>query len=203
LQEFWDRVDGGVMSLPPLTSRLTRAILILSIALGCALAGSAQANAAGSQCAQATASAASVGAGAAGRAVRCLVNEQRAAHGLRPVKAAAHLRRSAQRHAADMVARHYFEHVSPDGSSLTDRARRAGYLERARRYTLGENIGWGEQQLASATAIVQAWMNSPGHRGVILDARYNEAGIGIAAGVPSAGSGAPGATFVLNVGSRA
>jgi uncharacterized protein YkwD len=190
------------MSSTPLTSRLTRAILILSIALGVALAGSARADAAGSGCAQAGASAASVRPAVAGRAVRCLVNAQRAAHGLRPVKAARRLRLSAQRHAADMVARHYFEHVSPEGGSLTQRVRRAGYLSGARRYSLGENIGWGERQMASATSIVQAWMNSPGHRAVILDARFDEAGVGIAAGVPT-GSGAPGATFVLNVGTRA
>ena len=45
-------------------------------------------------------------------------------------------------------------------------------------------------------------MNSPGHRAVILDARFDQVGVGIAAGVPTAGSGAPGATFVLNVGTR-
>jgi hypothetical protein len=203
VQESRGRVDGALMSLTPRISRPTRAILILSIVLGCALAGSAQASASRSGCAQASASAASVGAGVAGRAVRCLVNAQRTAHGLRPVKAARHLRLSAQRHAADMVARHYFEHVSPEGSTLTQRARRAGYLSGARRYSLGENIGWGERQLASATSIVQAWMKSPGHRAIILDRRFDEAGVGIAAGVPAAGSGAPGATFVLNVGTRA
>jgi uncharacterized protein YkwD len=100
-----------------------------------------------------------------------------------------------------MVARGYFEHVSLDGSSLTDRVRRAGYLNGKRRYSLGENIGWGEQQLASAAAIVRAWMNSPGHRAVMLEPRFREAGVGVAQGVPSAG-GAPGATFVLNVGIR-
>jgi uncharacterized protein YkwD len=192
---------ADVMSLPPFASRLTRLTLVLSIVLGCALAGSAQANAA-SACAQATASAASIGAGVAGRAVRCLVNAQRAAHGLRPVAAARHLGRSARRHAADMVARNYFEHVSPDGSTVAERVRRTGYLSGARGWALGENIGWGEQHLASPTAIVNAWMNSPGHRAVILDARFDQVGVGIAAGVPTAGSGAPGATFVLNVGTR-
>ena len=189
------------MSLPPFASRLTRLTLVLSIVLGCALAGSAQANAA-SRCAQASASAASIGAGVAGRAVRCLVNAQRSAHGLRPVTAARHLGLSARRHAADMVARNYFEHVSPDGGTVAQRVKRTGYLSGARRWALGENIGWGEQHLASPTAIVQAWMNSPGHRAVILDARFDQVGVGIAAGVPTAGSGAPGATFVLNVGTR-
>jgi uncharacterized protein YkwD len=185
------------MSLMPLTSRLTRAILILSIALGCALAGSAQANAAGSPCAQATASAASVGAGVAGRAVRCLVNAQRAAHGLRPLRASGDLRRAAHLHAVDMVRRRYFDHVSPDGRTMAERVKRTGYLSGARRWALGENIGWGSGASASAGGIVSAWMDSPGHRAVILDRRFGEVGLGIASGIPSGGSGA---TFVLDAG---
>jgi uncharacterized protein YkwD len=196
---------AGTMSLPPNTPRLIRTAVLLAVALFSALATSlaTATESRAASCQQATASAASAGAGVVGRAVRCLVNAERAAHGLAPVRAAAHLRVAAQRHAADMVVKHYFEHVSRDGSSLTDRARRAGYLSGARRYKLGENIGWGEAQLASATAIVRAWMNSPGHRAVILTPGFREVGVGIAAGVPVGGSGQPGATFVLNVGSRA
>ena len=46
-------------------------------------------------------------------------------------------------------------------------------------------------------------MNSPGHRAVILDRRFREAGVGIAAGIPMSGGNGGGATFVLNVGTRA
>jgi uncharacterized protein YkwD len=100
-----------------------------------------------------------------------------------------------------MVRRGYFAHEGPGGSTLTSRVRRAGYLSGARRYSLGENIGWGEAELSSAGAIVDAWMQSAGHRAIILDRRFSEVGVGIADGVPMPG-GMQGATFVLDVGRR-
>jgi uncharacterized protein YkwD len=132
-----------------------------------------------------------------GAAVRCLVNQQRAANGLRPLRASRHLRRAARRHAADMVRRSYFAHVSPEGKTLSHRVRRAGYLRGARRWALGEDIGWASGSTASAAGIVDAWMQSPGHRAVILDGRFKEVGLGVASGVPGGGSGA---TFVLDAG---
>jgi hypothetical protein len=55
---------------------------------------------------------------------------------------------------------------------MVSRANAAGYTG----WTfLGENIAAGQ---TSADAVFQAWMNSPGHRANILDARANEIGIG-------------------------
>ncbi|MEA2226537.1 MAG: hypothetical protein QOF04_167, partial [Solirubrobacteraceae bacterium] len=98
-----------------------------------------------------------------------------------------------------MVRRSYFDHVSPDGGTLTDRIRRTGYLSAADDYTLGENIGWGTAELSTPESIFQAWMKSPPHRAVILDRRFREAGVGVVHGVPAAVEGA-GATYVLDVG---
>jgi uncharacterized protein YkwD len=177
---------------------------ILAVAASCAatLAAAAPAHAAKANCPQATVAAAAVSGATAAKAVQCLVNAERAARRLPAVRSARHLRVAAQRHAADMVARRYFAHDSLDGRSLLDRVKRAGYLSGARRYSLGENIGWGEQHLSSARAIVQAWMHSPGHKAIILDRRFTEAGVGIAFGVPMEGGG-QGATYVLDVGRRA
>jgi uncharacterized protein YkwD len=134
-----------------------------------------------------------------GEAVRCEVNAIRAANGLPPIRTTTALRTAAQRHSQDMVRRHYFAHVSPSGQTVTDRVKRAGYLEGARSPRLGENIGWGSGSLATPAAIVQAWMNSPPHRAIILTPAFRDAGIGIAEGAPQGGDGA---TYTLDVGRR-
>src|SRR4051812_5859456 len=75
-------------------------------------------------------------------AIACLVGVQRAAHGLPAVRPAAPLALAARRHAADMVARGYFAHVSPTGGTVDRRVRRAGYLVEAPCWALGEDLGW-------------------------------------------------------------
>ena len=158
--------------------------------------------AASAPCAATTVAAGQVPAATVATAVRCLVNAQRAAHGLAPLHASRQLRVAADAHGADMVSHRFFAHVSPLFGAITDRARRAGYLARAHDWTLGEDIAWGEGALSTPEAIVTAWMNSPGHRAVILDRDFREAGVGVTAGVPVDDSSMPGATFVLDVGSR-
>jgi uncharacterized protein YkwD len=130
-------------------------------------------------------------------AILCLVNAERATAGLVPVERAGALEVSAQRHAADMVARRYFAHVSPAGGTVDKRARRAGYLT-APCWALGENLGWAPPAVASADALVAAWMASPKHRAVILDPEFRDIGIGVTTRAPT-GDG-PGATFVLELG---
>ena len=115
------------------------------------------------------------------QAVRCLLNAQRASAGLRPLAGDRKLARAARRFSDAMVRQGFFDHVSPRGSTMDQRIRAAGYSGR----TLGETIGWGAGSLATPAAIVQAWMQSPPHRAIIMDGRFNEVGLGIAAGSPS------------------
>jgi uncharacterized protein YkwD len=131
--------------------------------------------------------------------VRCEINAIRAANGLQAMRTTNALRVAAQRHSKDMVRHHYFAHVSPSGQTVTDRVKRAGYLDGARRPQLGENIGWGSGSMATPAAIVQAWMNSPPHRAIILAPSFRDAGVGIASGAPQGGDGA---TYTLDVGRR-
>jgi uncharacterized protein YkwD len=169
------------------------AAMLSAITIGSAVApASAHAGCANVRAAATSASSARVGA-----AVRCLVNAQRAARGMHPLRASGDLRRAARLHAVDMVRRRYFDHVSPDGRTMAQRVKRTGYLSGARRWALGEDIGWGSGTAASAAGIVDVWMKSPGHRAVILDRRFREVGLGVARGIPSGG---PGATFVLDAG---
>ena len=132
-------------------------------------------------------------------AVRCLVNATRVQHGLRPLRPSGRLRAAADRHSADMVARGYFAHVTPEGKSVADRVRDAGYFGHHHDWAVGEDIGWGTSTLSSAAAIFDAWMHSPPHRRVILGREFRQVGIGVAPGVPVPGQG-DGATFVLDVG---
>src|SRR3954447_3958367 len=135
-------------------------------------------------------------------AVRCLVNAQRAAHRLAPLRPSRQLRVAAEAHGADMVAHRFFAHVSPFSGAVTDRVRRVGYLAHTQDWSLGEDIAWGEGSLSTPQSIVTAWMNSPGHRAVILHRDFRDVGLGVTAGVPIADGSMPGATFVLDAGAR-
>lgn len=132
-------------------------------------------------------------------AIRCLVNATRAQRGLRPLRPSGRLNLAADRHSADMVARAYFAHVTPEGRSVADRVRDTGYLAGSQDWALGEDIGWGTSTLSTPASIFEAWMNSPPHRRVILDRDFREIGVGVAPGVPVAGEG-DGATFVIDLG---
>ena len=85
------------------------------------------------------------------------------------------LEAAAQRHADDMLARSYFAHRDPDGKTIRERAREAGFDWSA----VGENIAEGQQ---SVKEVVESWMRSAGHRENILDRRYTRTGIGLALG---------------------
>ncbi|MEN3285163.1 MAG: hypothetical protein V7607_6303, partial [Solirubrobacteraceae bacterium] len=75
----------------------------------------------------------------------------------------------------------------------------AGYLDGASTWAIGETIAWGSGGLASPSSIVRSWLRSPGHRAILLDGRYDDAGIGIALGAPG---GSSGATFTGDFGKR-
>ena len=122
---------------------------------------------------------------AAVAATLCLLNEQRAQHGLGALAESPVLDKAAHSYAAKMVAQRFFDHVSPDGSTLSTRARAAGY----RGPTLGETIGWGEGELATPAAIVQAWMASPPHHAILMSRAFRKIGLGVAIGSPE-GAGA-------------
>jgi uncharacterized protein YkwD len=119
------------------------------------------------------------------RAVECLVNAQRAGAGLGALSHDRRLARAARRYSTTMVRERFFDHVSPEGSTLSTRARAAGY----RGPTLGETIGWGEGELATPAAIVRAWMASPPHLAVLMSRAFRKIGLGVAMGSPQ-GEGA-------------
>jgi uncharacterized protein YkwD len=128
------------------------------------------------------------------------VNFERLLAGARPLKADALLARAARGHSRDMVARHYFAHTSPTGSSLRSRVERTGWMRFRISWALAENLAWGTGSAASPSAIVNAWMHSPPHRANLLRKDLQRAGFGIVTGTPNAGTA--GITVTLDLGSR-
>jgi uncharacterized protein YkwD len=114
------------------------------------------------------------------RAVRCVLNQERRRHGLGLLRHDENLARAARRFSGAMVRGGFFGHTSPGGSTMVNRIREAGYRAR----TLGETIAWGSGSRATPAAIVRGWLNSPGHRAIILDGSFDEVGLGVAIGSP-------------------
>ena len=137
----------------------------------------------------------------AANATFCLVNAERASRGLRALTRDGDLTQAARGHSADMVQRDYFAHVNPDGDTLKDRVREAGYAEPGAGWRAAENLGWGTGQRATPNALVDAWLASDGHRRIMLDGSYRELGICVVTGAPKKkDSPLPGATYTLNLG---
>jgi uncharacterized protein YkwD len=134
-------------------------------------------------------------------ATMCLVNGERQDAGLPVLGYNGTLEQSSVAHSLDMVGQAYFAHQSLDGRTLVDRIRAAGYIDDGVEWSVGENLAWGTGTLASPRSIVQAWMNSTGHRENILRNTFREAGLGIVVGNPSTADGT-GATYTMNFGAR-
>src|SRR5215210_941609 len=133
-----------------------------------------------------------------GQATLCLLNNERGAQGLRPVSEAPGLTQPSAAYSARMVAENFFAHESPDGGTLVDRLTGVGYIAPDGDWTVGENIAWGQGNLATPRSIVAAWMASPGHRKNILTGEYTEIGLGVVTGTP--GDTSWGATYTTDFG---
>jgi len=103
-----------------------------------------------------------------------LVNKERAANGLNPLKVNPTLTQVARAHSADMINRNFFDHNNPDGKTPFDRIKAAGVTYK----TAGENLAGASSVQTAHTNL----MNSPGHRANILNASFTEVGIGIVDG---------------------
>ena len=86
------------------------------------------------------------------------------------------LRAAALRHSHDMMARDYFAHTSPTGSTLSHRITRSGFVD-GYAWRAGETLAWGWGTRSGATATVRAWMHSSEHREILLSATFRRIGI--------------------------
>lgn len=102
-----------------------------------------------------------------------LVNEERAKAGCGALSIDDKLMTAAQRHSQDQADNRNMSHTGSDGSDPGQRIDRVGYTWQ----TYGENVAWNQQ---SPAAVMEAWMNSPGHRANILNCTFTEIGVGVA-----------------------
>ncbi|GIJ28373.1 hypothetical protein Vqi01_35350 [Micromonospora qiuiae] len=102
-----------------------------------------------------------------------LVNAERARAGCDALSIDEQLMTVAQRHSQDQADHRNMSHTGSDGSDPGERIDRVGYRWR----TYGENVAWNQQ---SPAAVMDAWMNSVGHRANILNCNFTEIGVGVA-----------------------
>ncbi len=100
-----------------------------------------------------------------------LVNKERQAAGLSLLQPDPELTEVARKHSADMFARGYFAHDTPEGRSPFDRMHDAN----VRFLTAGENLALAPTIPIAHTGL----MNSPGHRANILRREFGRVGIGV------------------------
>lgn len=98
-----------------------------------------------------------------------LVNNHRAKEGLSPLKLDTKVSAAAQVRAKEIVTS--FSHTRPDGSSFATALKEQNISYRRS----GENIAWGQK---SPEEVVNAWMNSSGHRANIMNPNFTSIGVG-------------------------
>ncbi|MBS4209852.1 CAP domain-containing protein [Bacillus sp. FJAT-50079] len=103
-----------------------------------------------------------------------LTNQERAKNGLAPLKIDLELSKVAREKSRDMSVNKYFDHNSPTYGSPFDMMKKFGITYRS----AGENIAMGQR---TPEEVVNAWMNSSGHRANILSTNFTHIGIGYVA----------------------
>ncbi|WP_243521209.1 CAP domain-containing protein [Bacillus pseudomycoides] len=100
-----------------------------------------------------------------------LTNAERTKQGLPALKVDAELSKVARAKSEDMQKNNYFDHNSPTYGSPFDMMKKFGISYKS----AGENIAQGQR---TPEEVVQAWMNSEGHRANILNSGYTHIGVG-------------------------
>lgn len=96
---------------------------------------------------------------------------------MEPLKIDKRLEKTATLKSEDMRDLQYFSHTSPTYGSPFDMMRKYGISY----YYAGENIAAGK---STPEAVMNSWMNSPGHKANMLNSRFTHIGVGYANGGP-------------------
>lgn len=108
------------------------------------------------------------------QATRCLVNRERTKRGLKSLKTSNELLKASDWQNRDMLEYTYFDHNRPDGPDFVERILRFGYARDSEGYSIGENLAWASQQIATPRKMVKMWMKSPPHRKNILTKDFRD-----------------------------
>ncbi len=98
-----------------------------------------------------------------------LVNEERVKAGLSELTIDTNVEAAALVRAKEI--KQSFSHTRPNGTTFSTALQEQGVSYKG----AGENIAWGQK---SPEAVMQAWMNSDGHRANILNANFTKIGVG-------------------------
>lgn len=109
-------------------------------------------------------------------AIIALTNDARAKNGLRPLRANPLLNDIAEARTRDMLEKQYLDHISPTGQQASDIAQTVGYHYKV----IAENIASGN--FLTNQKMIDGWMQSPGHRGNILNNKVEEIGTAVIKG---------------------
>src|SRR3954453_418088 len=136
-------------------------------------------------------------------AILCLVNGERTDNGGLPqLTQSSQLAQAATGMCQRMTAEHFFAHDTPDGKSVVDRIQPTGYIPDGGDWVVGENLAWGSGALSTPQAIVNGWMNSPGHKANILATDYKDVGLAAFPGSPTTQQSG-GTVYVNDFGAKA
>ena len=177
---------------------LALAALAITFALMCATAP----NAGAAQCKGGDSSLGKINERTAEKAVVCLINKERHGAGKRPLKRHDEQTRAARDHSDIMIRKRCFSHQCPGEKDLTGRLTKADYLPCGCSWGIAENIAYGSGSRGSPRSIVDAWMNSPGHRVNILNGSYQHIGVGVSRGSPFAARDRDSGTYTAVFGYR-
>jgi uncharacterized protein YkwD len=180
------------------------AAVMLVCALAVALAGvPADASAASSSCRGANAHPTSADVPAVNAATLCLINQVRAAHHVRALRANRELSHVASSQVTHMVHANYFADDRPTGQTPLSLVAVTRYPAHAADFTVGQNIAWGTGSYTTPAHIVAEWMASPPHREIMLATEFRDAGVAVTPAVPSViNADRRGATYAIEFGAR-
>jgi uncharacterized protein YkwD len=105
------------------------------------------------------------------------LNAVRREHGLLPLRVAAGLAAAAREHSLEMARLGYFSHSSARGEPFARRIARFYPMGKRRHWAAGETLYWSSGE-PDASVAVEAWLQSPEHRAILLRRDWREFGIG-------------------------
>ena len=106
------------------------------------------------------------------------LNVDRTTRGLVPVRIDSRLMAIARARSVDMATKDYFDHNQPDGRNVFDILS----AQKITWYNAGEIIAWNNYPTleTSVAAANLQWLNSPGHKAIVVSTSYNYVGVGLA-----------------------
>jgi uncharacterized protein YkwD len=113
---------------------------------------------------------------ALGRGILSEINAVRSKHGLPRLVVSAQLATAARTHSRRMALAGFFAHESESGAPFSDRLRRYYRSAGFRSWRAGENLLWASPDIDAKRA-VQMWLDSPGHRRILLTPAWREIGL--------------------------